>query len=381
MEHAFWNADFEACQRLLDAGKVLDQEAVLWMVRLVLEERQSTRESGTPAALRFIKGLPAESRCAALRHPMCLALALRQGRLEIAQEIWDLGPQLSHFSEKFQVGDLIYPAPAPPEEWAELGVLSLNGAAKWSAAAILEGLLQLGVRPIPPCALLHAVNNQNDEIIGILMKHSGVPHMRDTETDSNVGSEPEYHPIWQQEDGCINPIKLAIQRGRNSAIKVMLEQSQAPIEPWFRYFYLKEAYTLLKPATVACLLEHPSMRFDESDITNEADLPLAHLVRHADRICAVTHDRDNSEYGPRLRMDNVKSWMACVAAFARAGVDPAMRDRAGRSALDYLAEHLAYAGRDRFRIHLASELRSVGEVQREDPLDPAGCWEALKVLG
>jgi hypothetical protein len=123
------------------------------------------------------------------------------------------------------------------------------------------------------------------------------------------------------------------------------------------------------------------MRFDEKDITDEADLPLAHLVRHADRICAATHDRDNPEYGARLRMDNVKPWMACVAAFAQAGVDPRMRDRAGRSALDYLAEHLAYAGRDRFRIHLASELRAVGRAQREDPLDPAGCWEALRGLG
>jgi hypothetical protein len=159
MEHAFWNADYEACQRLLDAGMVLDQEAVLWMIRLVLEESQDIQQSATAAALEFIRGLPAEPRCAALRHPLCLALAFRREWLEIAQESWDLGPQLSQFSEKLQVDDLVYPAPAPPGKWVESGVLCLNWAAKWNAAAILEGLLQLGVRPIPPCALLHAVRN------------------------------------------------------------------------------------------------------------------------------------------------------------------------------------------------------------------------------
>ncbi|KAK4103434.1 hypothetical protein N658DRAFT_505134 [Parathielavia hyrcaniae] len=181
-------------------------------------------------------------------------------------------------------------------------------------------------------------------------------------------------------------MRLAVHRGQTSTIRVMLRRSQHPIEPWFRYYYLKEAYTLLKPATLACLLEHPSMRFDEADLTDEADLPLAHLVRNADRLCAETYDKRNDIFsgkrGPWSRMENIAPWIACVAAFAQAGADPEMRDKAGRSALDYLGEHLAYDGKDRFKKSLASALRAVvgGEEQNDAPLDPVACWEAIKAL-
>ncbi|KAL2126676.1 hypothetical protein VTI74DRAFT_426 [Chaetomium olivicolor] len=122
-------------------------------------------------------------------------------------------------------------------------------------------------------------------------------------------------------DGRVNPMKMAIQSGRNASITVMVCSSTEPTGPWFRYYYLKEAYMMPKPAMLACLLAHPSMRFGEADVTDEADMPLAHL----------------------------------------AGIDPALRNKAVQDP-SCLSVEICWKSRN-------------GE-----KLDPQACYEALKSL-
>jgi hypothetical protein len=43
-----------------------------------------------------------------------------------------------------------------------------------------------------------------------------------------------------------------------------------------------------------------------------------------------------------------------------------MKDRAGKSALDYLAEHMDYEGMNRFRNYLAEDLVSYGVSHESD---------------
>lgn len=381
MQNAFWDSDFAACQCLLEAGVVPNKEVVLWMFRLVLEETGMRDGQNTARALEFIKRLPTELRCASLRNPLCLILALQQGRLDLARDIWNLGPELSQFSEKRRTDSLTRCIPSfEDEKYIELGVACLDAAVREGAVSILEGMLELGVRPIPGSALLHAVSHSGDpRILKALVEHGGKIHIEDNETDGNGASQQRAH--WHEFAKCTNPMKLAIRQRNHPAIKTMLSCSPDPVDPWFRYFYLKEAYTLLDPTTLACLLEHTTMRFDEADITDKADLPLAHLVRNAERICSLPR-RPVPEFGPQSRMDAVKTWIDCIAAFAQAGVDPTMRDRAGKSALDYLEEHMAYVGKARFRNHLASALRSDGGLDPEHKLGRAGSfYEALESIG
>lgn len=59
-----------------------------------------------------------------------------------------------------------------------------------------------------------------------------------------------------------------------------------------------------------------------------------------------------------LKLDLVDYWLDCVAAFAQAEVDPTMKDRAGRSALDFLTDHMAYSKPNIFKKHLQSGCRT-----------------------
>ncbi|KAG7287613.1 hypothetical protein NEMBOFW57_007125 [Staphylotrichum longicolle] len=364
----------------LETGAAPSQETARWMIHLLLEDNPGKTHDDTQEALNFIKGLPDEWRRAVFRDPFCLALALQHGWPDLAQESWGFGLELGQFSEKLRAAYFIDHFWADDDDdLAELGEVCLDAAVRNEATSILEGLLELGVKAIPPQALLYLIDDvDNLGILKSLVEHGGKVHIRDNETDGD--GTFQQHPHWLEMEGCINAMKLAILRRDHSAIRTMLKYSPEPVDPWFRYFYLKEAYTLLEPATVACLLEHPSMRFDEADITHEADLPLAHLVRNVGKICSRPGN-PAVEYGPQARMDAVKIWIDCIAAFSQAGVDPTMRDRAGKSALDYLEEHLAYVGKDRFKNHLALALRLDGGLDPEHELGLAGCfYEVLKSI-
>jgi hypothetical protein len=386
MEHAFWDSDLGACRRLLEAGAAPSEATILWMIRTVLEESSGHQRTQrhVQGALNLIDMLPAEPRCAAFRNPLCLMAALRVAWLDMAQKIWGYGPELSRFSsEKVEVNDWTNPAPAPPRASVEAGVFCLHWAAKAQAVSILEGLLELGVRPIPASALLvsfsaHDSSKFNPKILEALVKHGGTIHVRDdmSEGDGN----PPRHPAWQAVCGCISPMKLAISIGDNEAIKTMLKWSQDPVDPWFRYDYLREACAELRPDTLACLLEHPSMHFTEADVTDETDLPLAHLVRHVERICKnYTRRHPVRGAGPESAAWTLETWMRCVGAFARAGADPTAKDRAGKSSLDYLGEQLDYEGKTRFRRSVRDEWRDlVGSVGVRP--DPADCYAATKSL-
>jgi hypothetical protein len=75
--------------------------------------------------------------------------------------------------------------------------------------------------------------------------------------------------------------------------------------------------------------------------------------------------------------------MECVAAFVQAGVDPTLRTRRGESALQFLAQHLAYKGPEKWLRHVGSELRAVAGLERKDVVDldaAAACYEALRSL-
>ncbi len=384
MEHAFWDSDLGACRRLLAAGAAPNEATILWMIRMVLEEssgRQRT-DRHVKGALNFIAMLPAEPRCAAFRNPLCLMAALRVAWLDMAQKIWGYGPELSRFSsEKVAVDDWTSPAPAPPGALVEVGVLCLHWAARCQAGSVLEGLLELGVRPIPTSALLFSISVKdpdkgNPKILEALVKHGGTIHIRDdmSEGDGN----PPRHPTWQAVFGCISPMKLAIFTGNDEAIKTMLKWSQDPVDPWLRYHYLRDACAALRPDTLACLLAHPSMHFTEADVTDETDLPLTHLVRHVEKICKNYPRRHPARgSGPESTAWALPTWMRCVGAFAHAGADPTVKDRAGKSALDYLGEQLGYEGKNRFRRSVRDQwLELVGSVGRRP--DPADCYAASK---
>ncbi|KAK4153482.1 ankyrin repeat-containing domain protein [Chaetomidium leptoderma] len=338
---------------------------------------------------------------------LCLPLhvATCHGHLDVVRLLFEHGCGLTTTFKLREFEDLQWDVSTPPVHDALHEALheALHDAARFGQVDVIKFILDGGYetnvhvldgRQYPP--IWHAYLHGQWEAIDVLLA-------RGADIDDDVGYG--YTPLI---DACIrkNPVAVAelIDRSANANVVfysapprmrhehmregilhfrrfegIMLKGSQGPIDPWFRYFYLREAFTFLRPATVACLLEHPSMHFDEGDITDEADLPLAYLVRHAGKICARIYFDQSENVGAGSRLENIKSWMGCVAAFAQAGVDPAMRDRAGRSALDYLGEHIAYLGRDRFRSRLASVLRSAGGLNTGDPLlDPAACYEALK---
>lgn len=376
IQHAFWDSDYEACDCLLEGGATLDEDTATWMIRVVLDH--SFREVSRPA-LEFIETRAPDARRAALRNPLCFTIALRKQWVDLATEIWGHGLELSGFSRTLEkVDDMHRPFPVPFHKPAELGVLCLDAAVRCGSHFLLNGLLELGVGPIPPSALLLAVESTSDKILELLVKHGGLVHIRDDETSDEGGQEDDVD--WHHLHGCLNPLKLAIKRGYSRGVGLLLKWSRHPVDPWFRAFYLTEACTRLRPETLACLLEHPSMHLSEADITGEIDVPLARLVRLADKLCSryLRHHRDF--IGPQSILRNIERWVACVAAFARAGVDAGMRDRAGRSALDYLREHMEYVGKNRFKRHLAAELRSIGGVEVGGWADPAACYEALGTL-
>ncbi|KAK3905657.1 hypothetical protein C8A05DRAFT_30541 [Staphylotrichum tortipilum] len=385
VQHAFWHSGFKACDRLLEAGLVLDKDTVLWMIRAVLDNGHKEAGADTRAALEFIEARAPDAWRAALRDPLCFTLALMRRWVDLATEFWGHGLELSGFSQKQDLDKLnsTWAAPfhgraIPFDGPAKLGALCLDAAVTCDSHFLLDGLLKLGVGPIPPIALLTAVEDSANEILELLVKHGGLVHIKDDET----GDDREFR-IWNARDrvnGCLNPVRLAIQLGYNDSIRVLLKWSQPPVDPWFRSFYLLEACTMLDPETVVCLLEHPDMRPSEPDITGEIDVPLARLVRLADRLCSRYLPDERAFTGPQSILRNIKRWLACVAAFARVGVDAAVRDRAGKSALDYLGEHMAYVGKNRFRRQLAAELRSVGGVEVGDRADPAACYEALAAM-
>lgn len=229
------------------------------------------------------------------------------------------------------------------------------------ATPLLHNLLELGVRPIPSSALLLAIpkpgfSDRDTGQLECLLKHGAPVHVEDNATDGS-GIHREYTGT-EELYGCVNAVKLAIKWTDHECIRLMLTAAGDTIDSWFRFFYLKEADTRLFPATVACLLEFPSLHLHETDLSDTVDLPLAHLVRDAETLCSPLYGHSHSWFDPVSKLKNADSWVACVAAFSQARVDPSMRDRAGKSALDYLGEHLAYVGRNRFKNNLASQLRS-----------------------
>lgn len=146
----------------------------------------------------------------------------------------------------------------------------------------------------------------------------------------------------------------------------------------------------------SCLLEHECLlrasTVDDSgaageNSATEIDVPLAHLIRNAERICGRIYQEHTpgtfirkpvqppyvkDYYGRppsrlQVRVDNVPAWMPCVAAFARAGADPTMeRDRVnGKTALEYLGEHLVYDGKGRFQQFLKAKLMALVGVETE----------------
>ncbi len=385
MEHAFWDSDLGACRRLLEAGAAPNETSIVWMIRMVLEE-SSTRqrkERHVQGALNFIDKLPAEPRCAAFRNPLCLMAALRMGWLEMAQKIWAYGPELAHFSsEKVEVDDLINPAPAPRGDSVEVGVFCLHWAARCQAASILEGLLELGVRPIPTSALLVSIPNHDEHkgcpmILEALVKHGATIHIKDDMSDD--AGNPKRPPTWQA-PGYRSPMKLAIVIGNNEAIKTMLNHSQDPISPWFRSFYLREACAALRPDTLACLLAHPSMHPASTSVTSETDPPLTHLVHHAERICKnYPRKHPVRGSGPEGLAWALPAWLQCVGAFAKAGADPTVKDRDGKSALDYLGEQLDYEGKNRFWRSVRDQwYELVGEKVGGRRPEPVECYKASK---
>ncbi|KAJ4300140.1 hypothetical protein N0V88_002809 [Collariella sp. IMI 366227] len=315
LEHAFWDCDFDAVEGFLEAGSTPDQSTILWMVQLLLE---STEGESTPSIRRgfeVLKKLLPKS----VPDARCLYLALRENNLDLAQQLWDLRSDLAH-------------------------------------------------------ALLTAVEKGNLKTIETLVKHGAKVHIRD--------DDAEYLRCWKSVDGCVNPVRLAIRQPNTPSIEVMLNCSTEPLTPWFRYFYLNEAYTTFNPAVVACLLRHPGMHLQQAGIDGGTDLSLAHLVRDVEKICAKGHQWDWNDgpgsFGPRLRMKQADEWMECLAEFADAGVDPTLRDSAGKSALDYLEEYMNYTGKNRFKNYLASRLRSAGGAVEGENLDAAACYGALK---
>ncbi len=370
LRHAFWDSDYESCDRLLEAGATLDEETVIWMTRLVLEFGTEETHPDTRTALGFVETRAPDAWRAALCDPVCFAIALAREWLDLATEIWGHGLELSGFSRTLVASDLHGPLSLiASNQPTALGVLCLDAAVRRRSHFFLNGLLELGVGPIPRRIMLDAVKSPTD-ILELLVKHGGPVHISDKATSEDEVSR----------DRCRNPLKLAIQLGYNSTVRALIKFSQHPIDPRFRAFYLSEACTWLDPVALACLLEPPSMRLVEADITGKVDVPLARLVRLADTLCARNKSHDPGFVGPQWVLRNIKRWMACVTAFARVGVDAAVRDRSGRSALDYLREHMVYVGKNRFKRQLAAELRSIGGVAVEDSADPAACYEALGAM-
>jgi len=123
-------------------------------MRSVLGEIPGSEDSKPRRALAFIDKLHPETRRAAIHSHLLFALALNSGWLDIAREIWDLGLELRGFSEDErrvppQSLVLILSIEAGDES-VGLGARCLAAAAVWNATVLLEGLLELGVRPIPP---------------------------------------------------------------------------------------------------------------------------------------------------------------------------------------------------------------------------------------
>ncbi|KAL2257691.1 hypothetical protein VTK26DRAFT_9307 [Humicola hyalothermophila] len=134
---------------------------------------------------------------------------------------------------------------------------------------------------------------------------------------------------------------------------------------------------MLLPATVAYLLGLPGFNLDETHLSDEIDLPLADLVRNAEKLCT---GEEALTCGLIRKMEHVSKWIGCVAAFAQAGVDPSMRDKDGQVGTRLpLGEYLAYTGPNRFRRHLATQLRlQLGKECTADRPDPLACYEALR---
>jgi hypothetical protein len=206
------------------------------MLRIVLESGLTRHEGGALVALEFLDSLPTKWRDMRGGSASCLTIALRRKWLDLAQDLWAMGPELGEFSaEKLLVGYWIPVAPAASSDEIEIGQHCLHAATIQGATSILDGLLELGVRPIPSCALLFAVSDNRHGILKTLVKYGGPVHIKDRHTDGGVVGYVNC-PTWVHLEGCINPLRLAIKQRKYDAIRIMLSESPTPIEPWFRHY-------------------------------------------------------------------------------------------------------------------------------------------------
>lgn len=165
------------------------------------------------------------------------------------------------------------------------------------------------------------------------------------------------------EQGCKNPLGFAIKMGNVASIRAMLTHFPGDIDPWLRCYYLMEACKRLGPAVIACLVEYPKMHVERSDLywlpdDTAVDVPLVYLIEHVGSICGLVNLSSDFCMGMMDRSEPIVWWIGCLSAFSKAGVDPRLRNKAGKSGLDFLGDLLVYMRKDRFMIRLAKELRA-----------------------
>ncbi|KAK3987580.1 hypothetical protein QBC44DRAFT_118006 [Cladorrhinum sp. PSN332] len=370
LHHAFWDGNIELCKILCADGEV-EEDTMFWLFEFAWQ-KIGEEDLHTPInqmlldeTYEFLKGLPVSAESSAAKKLGCLAIALRAGDLDSAQDILDEGLTLSELQTQ-----------VPGKRWAygkervELGTICLREAVaiRHRARSITKRLLELGANPFLPSILLLAVHKRDVETVALLAKYKVEFNIKDDVTGQEHDKYHENRMALDEVDndwigGCVNPLRLAIKRGNVGCIEAMLANSPNHIDPWFRCYYLREACSRLRPPVVVCLLEHASMHVGEADLPvapddTVMDLPLIYLLQNVEKICALAYLSENhNRVDITSRLERIGWWIACLAAFAKAGVDLGLKDKTGKSGLDYLADHIVYTGKDRFRTHLAKQLR------------------------
>ena len=390
LQHAWWDGNIKLC-KVLTTGREIGKDTMIWMFELLWKKLISSSYSRHPPiksalleqAYQFLRALPVSAEDCPAKAAVSLAVALRLDHVQDAQTISEAGLTLEGLQALVSGLGWFY-----GEQHVGLGTICLDEAVRIgrSALAITEKLLGLGVKPSLSATTLLAVDKRDVETIVVLAKHGAEFNVK----DDVAGEANAIDSIEFGEHGCKNPLRYAIKWQDVASIRAILTNFAGDIDPWFRCYYLKDACNRLRPAVIACLLEYPKMRVEQSDLDSlpddmAVDVPLVYLTEQVGSICGLHYRAFICRPAIKARLKYIDCWIGCLSAFSKAGVDPRLRIKAGKSGIDFLGDLLVYMGKDRFKIRLRNELRArsnlpeaVEKVDRDCKEKLAlECYEAL----
>lgn len=382
LQCAFWDGDVDLCRTLLKAGAKLDTNTVAWMLYITWGYCRYRMRSASEQLLQVLGDLDVDVQTKLASHPLCLMVLLHH-------KIWDLAHELlptievDLYKEIPKVGQYnwLFDRESDIPECVSWGTICLTEAIHGGSVSIVQALLLRNMDPNTPelddstMALTRAIDRGHLEMIELLIRNGAHVQFTDS-TDERVKKG--------------NPLINAIRREDANTIGAILREQKDKLESRFSWAYLREAYMIRSPKSLNTLLTFPCMDVHGRSPDEPAETHLTDLIENIIPICDyVSYDIEDEDIIPwaisiRTKLERVRLWMECLIILAKANIDPRQTNGQGQSGLELFGNMIKYQGRDRFKTHVRSVLRTrlsevMGEQASEEGLEAGRVWDQLKI--